>query len=143
MSAVLPSLSPELVAGQRATLSHRAQLGPDDLLVADPGADAAVGAGLDVLFANHAGVVDQPLGNQAGCLDQVGGVRDHAGHQDLAVRQLDIAPYLPLVRVPHVARLDGVGLCVDLQQQVGDVFEVDVAHMRPVPAAPADVEPDL
>src|SRR5215469_5633034 len=108
MSAVLPSLSPELVAGQRAALGHGAQLGPDDLLVADAGADATVGAGLDVLFANDAGVIDQPLGDQAGCLDQVGGVRDHAGDEDLAVGQLDVTPHLPLVRVPHVSGLDRV-----------------------------------
>src|SRR5215469_5771576 len=68
MSAVLPSLSPELVAGQRAALGHGVQLGPDDLLVADPGADAAVGAGLDVLPAHHAGVVDQALSDPSASL---------------------------------------------------------------------------
>jgi hypothetical protein len=47
------------------------------------------------------------------------------------------------VGVPDVAGLDGVRLGVDLQQQVGDVDQVDVRDVRPVPAAPADVEPDL
>jgi hypothetical protein len=39
--------------------------------------------------------------------------------------------------------LDGVRLGVDLQQQVGDVDQVNVRDVRPVAAAPADVEPDL
>src|SRR5215472_2898022 len=113
MSLVLPLLSPELLAGQFAALRHGAELGPDDLLVTNPGADAAVGAGLDVLLADHAGVVDQPLRHQAGSLDQVGGVRDHARDKDLAVGELDVAPELPLVRVPNVAGLDRIGLGID------------------------------
>src|SRR3954447_4920031 len=137
------SLTPQLLAGQLAAQRHRPQLGPHDFLVADPRPDAAVGAGLDVLPADHAGVVDQPLGDQAGRLDEVGGVRDAPGDQDLAVGQLDVAPHGPLVGVPDVPGLDRVGLGVDLQHQVGDVDEVDVGNVRPVPAPPAHVEPDL
>ena len=54
------------------------------------------------------GVVDQALGDQLRVLHQVRGVADHARHQDLAVRQLDVLPDLPLVLVAHVGRLDAV-----------------------------------
>src|SRR5215468_8143199 len=98
MSAVLPSSSPELLAGQLAALGHGAQLGPDDFLVADSRADAAIGTGLNVFPADHAGVVDQPLGDKAGSLDEVSGVGDHARDEDLAFGQSDVAPDLPFVR---------------------------------------------
>src|SRR5215813_2894901 len=116
MSVVLPSLSPEVLTGQLTALGHGAQFGPDDLLVADPRTDAAVGACLNVFLADDAGVVNQSLGDQPGCFNQVGRMADDARDQDLAVGEPDVAPDLPLVGVPDVAGLDGVGLGVDLQQ---------------------------
>ena len=56
--------------------------------------------------------------------------------------QLDVFPDLPLVLVADVGRLDGVRLGVDLEQQVGDVLQLDVVDVRAVAAAPADVEAD-
>ena len=67
---------------------------------------------------------------------------DDAGYQDLAVRQLDLAPHLPFVLVPHIAGLYRVGAGPDLEQQVDDGGERQIGAVRPVPAAPADMIAD-
>ena len=69
-------------------------------------AEAAIGAGDDVLFADQRGVLHQPLGDQLGVLDQVRRVADDARHERLAVRQLDVLPDRPIVLVARVRRLD-------------------------------------
>ena len=69
-------------------------------------------------------------------------MRDDAGDEDLAVRELDVLPQVILVLVPGVGRLDQVGAGVDLEHDVGDVRERHVVGVRAVPAAPAQVVPD-
>src|SRR3990172_2438816 len=137
-----PSLSPQLLTSDARTLHHRGQLRPSHLFVPHAGADAAVGAGLDVLAANALGVAHQPLGHQFGMLDEVGRVGDDARHQHPALRQPDLLPDVVLVVVAHFRRLDGVLPGLDLHQDVGDVLELDVVDVRPVAAPPAGVKAD-
>ena len=102
-------------------------------------AEAAVGAGDDVLAADRAGKPHDPLGDQLRMLDQIGRVADHARQDHLAVRQLDVVPQLPFVLVAHVGRLERIALRLDLQHQADDVLERQVVGVRPVPASPAQV----
>ena len=71
--------------------------------------------------------------------DKVGSVADDARHQHLARRQLRLLPHAPLMLVPHVAGLEGIGLRLHLEYQVDDVLERQVVGVRPMPAAPAQV----
>src|SRR5262245_6302089 len=138
-----PSLArPELLAGDASALSQCLQLRPNNFLVANPRPNAAVGAGLYIFSADTLRVVDQTLGDQLRVLDKIGGVRNDAGHQHLARRQLYILPHVVLVLVPHVRRLDRVLRGVDLEHQIGDVLELDVMDVGPVTAPPAGVEAD-
>jgi len=54
----------------------------------------------------------------SGCSTTFGGVRDHAGQDDLPVVQLHVPPDLPLVLVPRVGRLERVRAGVDREQDV-------------------------
>ena len=49
---------------------------------------------------------------------------------------------MPLVLVPDIGGLDRVGSGIDAQDQVDDVLERGVGHVRHVPAAEADVVAD-
>ena len=72
----------------------------------DAAAEAAIGAGDDVLAPHQLGEAQDAVGDELGMLDHVGGVADDAGDQDLAGRQLHLAPHFPFVLVAHVAGLD-------------------------------------
>ncbi len=108
----------------------------------DPAAQPAVRASDHVLPAHRLGEPGDPVGDEFRVLDHVGGVADHARDDDLARRELDVLPHLPLVLVPRVARLEHVGAGVDGQHHVHDVPHRQVGRVRPVPASPAEVEPD-
>ena len=69
------------------------------------------------------GEAHDAVGHQLRMLQHVGGVADHAGDEDLAVRQLGVLPDLPFVLVAHVAGLDRVGLRLHLEQQVDHVLQ--------------------
>src|SRR6516165_6407062 len=56
-----------------------------------------------------------------------------------AGRQLCLLPRAPLMLVPHVAGLEGIGLRLHLEDQIDDVLQRQVVGVRPVPAAPAQV----
>ena len=61
----------ELFTGDPRAFGAGLELGPGDFGMADALAEAAIGAGDDVFFADQAGVLDQPLGHQFGIFDQV------------------------------------------------------------------------
>ena len=84
--------------------------------MADPRADSAVGACLDILAAHQAGVIHDALGYQFRVLDEICGVGDHPRHEHLAGGQFHILPHVVLVCVSHVGRFDGVLLGIDLEQ---------------------------
>ena len=108
----------------------------------NPAAEAAIGAGDDVLATYHPGEVEDAVGDDLRVLDDVSGVADDARDQDFPVGQLNGLPDFPLVLVPDVASLDRVSANANLKQDVDDVPERQVGGMRPVPAAPADVVAD-
>src|SRR5215469_9959558 len=135
------SAAPDAVGGKGRALCEGGQLGPAEFGV-DAGAESAVGTRYDVLGAEPVGVAGDALGDQFRVLDQVRGVRDDAGNQDLAVRQLDVLPQVVLVLVPRVGRFNQVGTGLDLEHDVHDVRERDVVGVRAVPAAPAQVVSD-
>ena len=89
--------------------------------MANPVAEATVGAGNYVLRADQLREPEQALGDQFGVLDDVGCVPHHAGHQRRAIRQSHVLPERPLVLVPWVGRLDRVAARWDLQDEVDDV----------------------
>ena len=105
----------------------------------DPAAEAAIRAGNDVLAADDRGVPQDAVSNELRVLDKICGMADDAWHQHLAGRQLRLLPHAPLMLVPHVAGLEGIGLRPDLEDQIDDVLERQVVGVRPVPAAPAQV----
>src|SRR5580700_4304633 len=95
--------------------------------------EAAIGAGDDVLAPDDLGKPPDALGDRLGMLDEVRAVRDDAGDQQLAVRQLRLLPRPPLVLVlvPGVAGLEGIGAGVDAEQNVGDVLQLQAVHALP------------
>ena len=74
----------------------------------DPAAEAAIGAGNDVLTADDCGIPQNAVGNELRVLDKVGSVADDARHQHLAGRQIRLLPDAPLVLVSDIAG-SGVG----------------------------------
>jgi hypothetical protein len=50
-------------------------------------------------------------------LDEVGGVADDTRHQHLARRQFRGLPDAPLMLVPHIGGLEGIGLRLHLEDQ--------------------------
>src|SRR6516162_8338069 len=83
--------APELTGGQFGALGEGVQLRPRDLRV-DAAAEAAVGGGDDIVPADRFGVPGNAVGDELGVLDDVGGVADHAGQDDLARGQLHVPP---------------------------------------------------
>ena len=105
-------------------------------------AKSAIGAGDDIFPADNLGVANDPVGNDLRMLHDIRCVADHAGDQKLAGRQRDFFPHPPLVFVPGVAGLDGIGASIDAQHEIDDVRQWNVGRMRAMPASPADVEAD-
>src|SRR5579862_3325993 len=135
--------TPQDLRRAAGTLRHRREFGPADRLVPDPGAEPAIGAGQHVLAADETGIAHQPLGHQIGVLDEVGAVADNAGNEDRAVGQLDLLEDAPFVLVARVGGLDRIAAGVDAEDQVDDVAQRNVVMVRPVKAAPADMQPHL
>src|SRR5262249_125897 len=100
--------TPEFLRCEPGSVDQRAQLGPGEVGV-NPAAEAAIGAGNDILATDDRGIAKDSIGDQLRVLDQVGRVTDDAGHQHLAGRQLDRLPDPPFVLVSHVASLEGIG----------------------------------
>jgi len=108
--------------------------------MADPRADAAVSAGLDVLTSDQPGVPHQALRHEFRMLYQVGGVSNHTRHEDLPLRELHVFPDAPFMLVAHVRSLDGIRLRLDLEDNIGDVAQGDIVDMRPMATAPTEVQ---
>ena len=73
-------------------------------------------------------------------LDEVAVVSDHARHEDLSGRELDVLPHPPLVLVTGVRGLDRISVGPHLQNQVHDIAKRDIVPVRTMIAAPAHVE---
>lgn len=103
----------------------------------NPAAEAAIGTRDDILATDDRGIAQDAVGDQGRVFDKVGGMADDTRHQHLAGRQLRLLPHAPLVLVPHIGGFEGIGLRLDLKDEVDDVLERQVVGMRPVPTAPA------
>src|SRR5712691_3953267 len=137
---IVRQLPPERLACQAGTFGQSLQLGPDDLLVADPRADAAVSAGLDVLASYQPGVPHQALRHEFWMLHQVSGVSNHTWHEGLPLWELHVFPDTPFMLVADVRSLDGIRLRLDLEDNIGDVAQGDIVDMRSMATAPAEVQ---
>src|SRR6478735_6638417 len=122
-------------------LGKRLQLGPGDLGMA-AAAETAIGAGHHILRPHQFGEAADPLRHQFRVLDAVGRVRNHAGNEDLALRQLHVLPDRIFVLVPCIRRLDQIALRPYPQHQVDQLVEFDVEGVGAVPAAPAQMIAD-
>src|SRR6516225_1875948 len=116
----------------------RGKLRPADFGV-HPSAHAAIGAAHHILPPDNASPVDEASRDEFGMLHDVRGMTDHARHQDRAGCELSRSPDIHLVLMPHVRRLERVGLRLNLEGDVDNVFDRYVIDMRAVPAAPAPV----
>ena len=104
-------------------------------------AKAAVDACDHALAADDVGVAADALRHQPRMLDEVGGGIDHAGDQDLVVRDRDLLQVLPFVIVARVGGLDADRLRPRLEGEVDDLGERQVVIVRTFVIAPADVQP--
>jgi hypothetical protein len=105
----------------------------------DPAAKSAIRASNDVFATYDRGIAKDAVGDELRVFDKVGGVAHDTRHQHLARWQLRLLPHTPLMLVPHVAGLEGIGLRPDIEDQVDDVLKRQVMGVRPVPAAPTQV----
>ena len=101
----------------------------------DAAAEAAIGAGDDVLAADDRGVAQDAVGDQLRVLDEVGGMADDTRHQHLTRRQSGVLPHPPFMLVPHIGGLEGIGLRLHLEDEIDDVLERQIVGVRPMPAA--------
>jgi hypothetical protein len=74
-------------------------------------------------------------------LDEVSRMGDHAWDKDLAVRELDILPDLPLVLMARVGGFHTVGVSMHSQHNVHNVPQWHIGDMGPMPASPTQVIP--
>src|SRR5262245_27663538 len=138
--------APEPAAREGGAFDQRAQLGPRhvgmDLIARARGAEAAVGAGDHSLASDHPGEALDALRHQLRMLDEMHAVRDHAGDQELVVRQLDLPPDRPFVLVTRVRRFDDAGAGPHLEHEIDELAELEVVHARGDVDAVAGVEAD-
>src|SRR5262249_13756825 len=79
------ALMPQLLGCEPGAFGKHLQLRPGDLRM-DAAAEAAVRAGDDVLAADNLGVAHDAVGHHLRMFDDIGGVADDAGDEQLAVR---------------------------------------------------------
>jgi hypothetical protein len=123
----------------------RLELGPGDLglhLVDRPRErhEPAVGAGDHPFAADDLGVADETLRHQLRVLDEVGRRVEHARNDHPVVGQTDLAEHDPLVLVARVRPLEGERLGLGLQRHRQELTQRDVAMVRALVVAPAEVQ---
>src|SRR5882724_6425096 len=100
--------TPEPAGRQARAFGQCLELGPDELAV-QPAAEAAVGAGDDILAADQVGKAQNALRDQLRMFDDVGGMTDNPRDENLAFREFYLLPHPPLVFMARVGGLDQVG----------------------------------
>src|SRR3989475_7827009 len=133
------SALPELSRRQSRAFHERLELRPRDLRMADTRSETAVRPRDHVLAPDEPHVLHEALGDELGVLDEVAGVADDAGNEDLAGGELDVFPHPPLVIVARVRRLDGIALRAHGEGQVHELAQGEDVLVRAVIAAPAHV----
>ena len=97
-------LSPELLRGEAGAFGEAAQFGPGEVGM-DPAAEAAIGAGDDVLAADDLGIAQDAIGDELRVLDEVGGrkgsYRSQVDERSLEVAYIGERDGLLLVELPR------------------------------------------
>src|SRR5258706_2519442 len=106
----------------------------------DATAEAAIGAGDDVVAADDFSEGDDAVGYEFRVLDEIGGVADDAGNEDFSGGQFHSAPDFIFMFVTDVAGFDQVRLSIDPEHDIDDVAQRKVSGVRTMPAAPTDVK---
>ena len=104
--------------------------------------ETAIGAGHHVLAPDQAGDVADALSDQLGMFDKVIDRIDHARDQQLVGRQLEVLEERPFMLVTRIRRLVRNSHRVDLEDDIDDVAQGDVAMMRTFVVAPAEMDTD-
>ncbi len=101
---------PEFLRGEPCALNQCGQFRPDHLGVyltrARLRRETAVTPNLDVLSSDQVAVVDRELGDELRVLNPVVAVAEHAGHDDLAVREFDLFEGVVILHVAWVHGLE-------------------------------------
>ncbi len=105
--------------------------------------ESAIGAGDDVVAPDQLGPAHQPFGDQLRMFHDVDRVRDDAGHDRLALGQLDAFEHVVIVLVARIGGLEGIDAGIDAQHVLGDVAQLRLEHARAVIDAVAGVEAHL
>jgi len=87
-----------------------------------PAAEAAVGAGDDILATDQVGKAHNALRYQLRMFDDVGGMTDNARDEYLALREFYLLPHAPLVFVSRISGLNQVGAGAYLEKQADDIL---------------------
>ena len=136
-------MRPQVLRSKPRAFDERPQLGPHDRRVdalhERPLREAAIGSGHEIVAADELRQPDQAFGHEFRVFDDIGRVRDDAGNEHAAFRELHPLPYPPFVLVTRIGHFQKVAADLHLQDEVDDVLERDIEGMRPVPATPAHV----
>src|SRR6185369_7425392 len=111
------------------TFGHRFEFSPADLRATDTWAESTIGASHDVFAAENFCVAHQPIGDRLCTLHDVGGMADHAGHEDFARWQFDLFPDTPFVLMTGIGRFNGNRVGFDLENEIDDVAQRDVVFV--------------
>src|SRR5436190_10581841 len=96
----------------------------------------------DILATDEACVLNDPIRNQLGMLDDIAGMADNTRNQNFSVRQLHVLPGFPLMLMPRVCCFDRIGSCFHFEHQIDHMLERQIVRMRSMPASPANVIAD-
>src|SRR3990172_12378555 len=101
---------PELLGGEARAFSHRLELGPSDLGMADSRAQAAVRTRHDIFATHQLGVLYQALCDRLRVFNEVAIVAGNSRNEHLPLQQLDLFPHPPLMLMAGVLNLNKVTL---------------------------------
>jgi hypothetical protein len=131
--------SPEFTCSELGTLRQCGKFRPCDLRV-NASTESTVRASNNVFAPDCFGKANNSIGYKFRMLEKVSCVTDDTWDQKPPFRELGVLPDLPLVLMTHIARLHRVGLRLYFDQKIDHCLKRNVATMRTVPAAPADME---
>src|SRR5262245_65511899 len=104
--------------------------------------EATVSTGNHVLSPDQPGIGRNAQGDEFRMLDEVRRMGDHTWDEDLAVRQLDVFPHLPLMLMARIGSFHTVGVSTYPQHDVHNVLQRYIGNMVPMRAPPAQMIPD-
>jgi hypothetical protein len=81
---------PELPRRQLGTFCQSLKLSPDDLRMVEPPPQPTGGPGDDAFATDQTGIPDQALCHELRMFDEIGGVADNPGDEDLPFRQFGV-----------------------------------------------------